>query len=153
MKKIIVFSVLIATLLFTIAPSTYAKQDIFKLPIPAWFGQAIQPFQNTLKALTGKVDNHEARIAELEKKVADLEEKVKQLENRLVTNQPINNEQLSIEGGSDNKLLNTNEQTPFYTNNQGNLNIGSQTTEQPIHLDLNCNTPNCQTELQLQPGN
>lgn len=129
MKKIIISTVLIGTLLFTFTPSVQAKQELFKLSIPVWFSQAIQPFQNTLKTLTGKVDNHEARIAELEKKVADLEEKVRQLENGLITNQPTNNGQLSIEGESNNTLLNTSgSQTQLYTSNQGNLNIGSQTS-------------------------
>ena len=142
MKKIIIFSVIIGTLLFT--PSVQAKQELFKFSIPAWFSQAIQPFQNTIKALTGRVDNHEARIAELEKKIVDLEEKVKQLESRLTT-QINNNGQLSIEGRSSN--------TSFYTESQGNLNIGNQTTNEGVYLDLNCTTPNCQTELQLQPSN
>lgn len=127
MKKIIIFSVIVATLLFTFTPSVQAKQELFKFSIPAWFSQAIQPFQNTLKALTGRIDNHEARIAELEKKVADLEEKIRQLESRWTTSQPANNG-LSIEGGSSTLIGSNDSQGNLNIGNQGNLNIGNQTS-------------------------
>jgi TolA-binding protein len=144
MRKIIISTVLIGTLLFTFTPSVQAKQKLFELPIPVWFSQAIKPFQSALAVLTGRVENHDSRIAELEKKVAELEERIKQLEGRLL-NQSLSNGQLSIESGTSN--------TTFYTESQGNLNIGSQTVDEKIKLDLNCSTPNCQTELQLQPNN
>ena len=76
MKKIIIFAFVVATLLFAVTPSVQARQRFLKLPIPEWFSQAIQPFQNTIKALTEKVGNHEAKIAELEKKIIILEEKI-----------------------------------------------------------------------------
>jgi TolA-binding protein len=127
MKKIIISTVLIGTLLFTLTPSVQAKQELFKFSIPVWFSQAIKPFQNALEALTGKVDNHEARIAELEGKVADLEEKVRQLESRWITNQPVNTGELTIEGGGGNTLINSNgNQEEISTGSQGELNIGSQ---------------------------
>jgi len=144
MKKLIICSFLVVALLFAFTSSVQAKQKLFELPIPVWFSQAIKPFQSALEVLTGKVDNHEARITELEKKVAELEEKIKQIESRWTTSQPANNG-LSIEGGSS-TFIGSND-------SQGNLNIGDQTTDEGIYLDLNCSTPNCQTELQLQQNN
>ncbi len=140
-KKIIISTILIGTLLFTLTPSVQAKQELFKLPIPTWFSQAIKPFQNALEALTGKVDNHETRIAELEKKVADLEEKIRQIESRWTTSQPANNG-LSIEGGGS-TLIGSNE-------SQGDLNIGSQSNEQTLKLTIPENTSGVKIGEQYQ---
>jgi len=141
MKKLIICSFLTIALLFAFTPSVQAKQKLFELPIPTWFSQAIKPFQSALEVLTGKVDNHEARIAELEKKVAELEEKIKQLENRPI-NQSTSNGQLSIEGGGGSTL--------FYTENQGDLNIGSQSDEQLYKLTIPDNTSSVKIGEQYQ---
>lgn len=131
MKKIIIFAFIVTALLFTVTPSVQAKQQFFKLPIPEWFNQAIQPFQNTIKALTGKVDNHEARIAELEKKIVSLEEK-------------INNQQIQL-----------NNQVNLFTNpNGGGIlttpsdPVGIGPTNPTQQLDLNCGS-NCQDLLHI----
>lgn len=75
MKKIIIFSAIIATLLFAVTPSVYAKQEIPKSPIPTWFNQVFQPFQNTIKSLTNRIENLEKRVTEIEKAIADLGKK------------------------------------------------------------------------------
>lgn len=124
MKKIIIFAFIVATLLFTVTPSVQAKQQFFKLPIPEWFSQAIQPFQNTIKALTGKVDNHEARIAELEKKIVSLEEKINSQTNSLINP---NNSGITI--------------TP-------SAPIGIGPTNPTQQLDLNCGS-SCQDLLHI----
>ncbi len=139
MKKIIIFSVLIGALFFTLAPTVQAKQELFKLPIPAWFSQAIQPFQNTLKALIGKVDNHEARITELEKKVASLEENINNLEKQLTSHT--------------NLLINPNSggETIISTEPMGAITpsepVGIGPTNSTEQLNLNCGSSNCQEQL------
>jgi len=73
MKKTIIFTALVATLLFAFTPSVYAKQETLKLP--AWFNQVFQPVQNTIKSLVTRIENLEKKVAELEKAVTDLGKK------------------------------------------------------------------------------
>lgn len=73
MKKTIIFTALVSTLLFAFTPSVYAKQETLKLP--TWFNQVFQPIQNTIKSLTNRLENLEKKVAELEKVVADLGKK------------------------------------------------------------------------------
>lgn len=75
MKKIIIFSAIITALLFAVTPSVYAKQEVSKSPIPTWFNQVFQPFQNTIKSLTSRIENLEKKVAGLEKAIADLGKK------------------------------------------------------------------------------
>jgi len=75
MKKIIIFSAIITTLLFAVTPSVYAKQEIPKSPIPTWFSQVFQPFQNTIKSLAIRLENLEKRVTEIEKAIANLGKK------------------------------------------------------------------------------
>lgn len=69
MKKIIIFTALVATLLFAFTPSVYAKQETLKLP--AWFNQVFQPIQNSIKSLTSRIENLEKKVTELEKIVTE----------------------------------------------------------------------------------
>lgn len=131
MKKIIIFSFVVVTLLFTFTPSVQAKQEFLNLPIPAWFSQAIQPIQDAVDTLIGKTDNHEARIAELEKKNASLEEKVNGLEKQL-SNQ--NNLLINLFNGE------------AITIPSGSTGIGA--TDPTSHLDLNCGS-SCQDLLHI----
>lgn len=131
MKKIIIFSVIVAALFFAFTPSVQAKQQFLKLPIPAWFSQAIEPIQNTIKSLTGKIDNHEARIAELEKKVTSLEEKLNNLEKQFTNHT--------------NSLI-----SPYYNGTVTTIPsepVGIGPTNPTEQLDLNCGSPNCQEQL------
>lgn len=133
MKKIIIFSVIVATLFFTFTPSVQAKQQFFKLPIPAWFSQAIEPIQNTIKSLTSRIDGHEAKIAELEKKVTSLEEKLNNLEKQFTNHT--------------NSLI-----SPYYN---GTVTIipsepvGIGTTNPTVELNFNCGSSDCQELLRL----
>lgn len=134
MKKIIIFSVIIGTLLFTFTPSVQAKQQFFKLPIPAWFSQAIEPIQNTITSLITKTDNHEARIAELEKKVADLELKISGLEIQLT-----NHTNILINPNSSGITIN-----PFEP-----IGIGPTNPTEQLKLDSDCGSSDCQELLRI----
>lgn len=63
-RKIILLFVALA--FFTIAVSPiYAAQNS---SLPPWFIEVIKPIQDSINSLFQRIDNHEARIAELEKK-------------------------------------------------------------------------------------
>lgn len=65
-KKIILLFVALAFFITFVSPIQAAQESS---AIPAWFSNAIQPIKDILTTLISKMDNHEARIAELEKKV------------------------------------------------------------------------------------
>lgn len=75
MKKTIIHVVFVTTLFLAITPPAYAKQETTKLPIPGWFNQAFQPFQNSLRSLINRIEKLEKKMVELEGLVENLGKK------------------------------------------------------------------------------
>ena len=119
-------------LFLAVPTSTQARQQFFKLPIPAWFSQATEPIQSAIKSITTKTDNHEIRIAELEKKVVDLELKISSLEIQLT-----NHTNMLINPNSSGITINPSEP------------VGIGPTNPTEKLNLDCGSSDCQDLLKL----